>query len=111
MRSLARWSPAAQYLHLVQGLAGTGGPDVQRFRQRLHRHHREVMTYLAARGQAIGWETFTTWDELPALKRPPWEWGQYLVDTAVDLGLLVLWAAAGIILAVVGFRRMSVVPG
>ena len=111
VRSLARWSPAAQYLHLVQGLAGTGGPDVQRFRERVRRHHREVITYLTERGEAIGWETFTTWDGLPGLGRPAWGWRQWFADTAIDLGLLALWAAAGIVLAVAGSRRMSVVPG
>lgn len=111
VRALARWSPAAQYLHLVQGLAGTGGPDVQRFRKRVRRHHREVIAYLTERGEAIGWETFTTWDGLPALERTPWGWRRWLADTAIDLGLLALWAAAGIVFAVIGSRRMSVVPG
>lgn len=111
VRSLARWSPAAQYLHLVQGLAGTGGPDVQRFRERLRRHQSEVMAYLTARGEAIGMETFTTWDELPALERPAWGWRQWLADAAADLGLLVLWTVAAVVLAAAGFRRMSVVPG
>lgn len=111
VRALARWSPAVQYLHLVQGLAGTGGPDVQRFRARLRRHHGEVMAYLTARGEALGWETSTTWDGLPVLAAPAWSWRDWLHDTTADLGLLVLSALAALVVAVAGFRRMSVVAG
>jgi len=111
VRALVRWSPAAHFLHLTQGLAGTSGTDTRRFREALDRHQRELNVYWLEKGRGLGWETPTTWEDAPRLALPAWNWRQWLADGLMDLGLLTGWAVGVFGLGVWGFRRMSLAPG
>lgn len=78
VRALARWSLAAHFLHLTQGLASTSGADVRRFRETLGRHQEELNAYWLEKGRRLGWETPTTWEDAPRLALPAWSWRQWL---------------------------------
>lgn len=112
VRQLARWSPSACFLHLAQGLAGTGGSDAQRLRRVLRRHLQRMDEYWREKAARLGWEgpvEATGWEDAPRLVLPAWTWTQWLADGLVDLVLLALWTVAAFLAAFRGFRRMSLV--
>lgn len=112
VRQLARWSPSACFLHLAQGLAGTGGSDAQRLRRVLRRHLQRMDEYWREKAARLGWEGAVEpsgWDDAPRLAQPAWTWRQWLADGLADLVLLALWTVAAFLAAFRGFRRMSLV--
>ena len=112
VRHLARWSPANHFLHLIQGLSGTGGKEVQRFRQTLSAHQGRMDAYWREKARALGWEGLGgDWEDAPLLVLPAWSWGQWLMDGVVDLTLLVSWSVVAFVAAFWGFRRMPLIPG
>lgn len=112
VRQLARWSPSSCFLHLAQGLAGTGGSDAQRLRRVLRRHLQRMDEYWREKAARLGWEgpvEASGWEDAPRLVLPAWTWTQWLADGLVDLVLLALWTVTAFLAAFRGFRRMSLV--